>query len=147
MVSTFGSLAASPLPRGTLFMAAKVIIPTAEPLIARLDDLRVGGSGPFDQSTMVEKRADTATFVVQYCRVEIHPSAGRHGIADEDILHAIEHSMVVEDLGEDPDRWLVIGPNRSANLLEVIVLITDEGDELIIHAMPLRAVYRKLLGP
>jgi mRNA-degrading endonuclease toxin of MazEF toxin-antitoxin module len=43
--------------------------------------------------------------------------------------------------------WLVIGPDRAANLLEVIVLITAEGDELIIHAMPLRATYRKLLDP
>ncbi len=77
--------------------------------------------------------------------MEIQPSARRHGNADDDILHAIEHSRVVEDLGEDPDRWLVIGPDRAANLLEVIVLITAEGDELIIHAMPLRAVYRKLL--
>jgi len=55
--------------------------------------------------------------------------------------------MVVDDLGEDPDRWLVIGPDRAANLLETIVLITTEGDELIIHAMPLRAAYRELLGP
>ncbi len=30
---------------------------------------------------------------------------------------------------------------------EVIVLITSEGDEMIIHAMPLRAAYRKLLDP
>jgi hypothetical protein len=44
-----------------------------------------------------------------------------------------------------PDRWLVIGPDRSTNLLELVVLATAEGDELIIHAMPLRAVYRKLL--
>jgi hypothetical protein len=56
------------------------------------------------------------------------------------MLHAIDH-----DLGEDPDRWLVIGPDRSTNLLELVVLATAEGDELIIHAMPLRAVYRKLL--
>jgi hypothetical protein len=77
--------------------------------------------------------------------VEIHPSARRHGIADVDMLHAIEHSMVVEDLGEDPDRWLVIGPDRAANLLELVVLITTEGDEMIIHAMPLRAPYRRLL--
>jgi hypothetical protein len=69
------------------------------------------------------------------------------GIADDDILHAIEHSMVVDDLGEDPDRWLVIGPDRAANLLEIVVLITAEGDELIIHAMPLRPVCRNLLGP
>lgn len=55
--------------------------------------------------------------------------------------------MVVDDLGEDPDRWLVIGPDRAANLLEIIVLVGAEGDHLIIHAMPLRAVYRKLLDP
>jgi len=77
----------------------------------------------------------------------MHPSARRHGIADDDILHAIEHSMLVDDYGEDPDRWLVIGPDRAANLLEVIVLVTGEGDELIIHAMPLRALCRKLLDP
>lgn len=77
--------------------------------------------------------------------MEIHSSAHRHGIADDDILHAIEHSLVIDDQGEDPDRWLVIGPDRAANLLEVIVLVTAEGDEVIIHAMPLRAVYRKLL--
>ena len=79
--------------------------------------------------------------------MEIHPSARRHGIAHDDILHAIENSMFVDDLGEDPDRWLVIGPDHAANLLEVIVLITGEGDELIIHAITLRAVYRKLLDP
>ena len=55
--------------------------------------------------------------------------------------------MVVDDLGEDPDRWIVIGPDSAARLLEVIVLVTAEGDELIIHAMPLRAIYRKLLNP
>ena len=79
--------------------------------------------------------------------MEIHPSARRHGIADDVILHAIEHSMVVDDLGDDPDRWLIIGPDRAANLLEVIVLITAEGDELIIHAMPVRTIYRRLLDP
>ena len=79
--------------------------------------------------------------------MEIHPSARRHGITDEDMLHAIEHSMVVDDLGEDPDRWLVIGPDRAANLLELVVVVTTEGDELIIHAMPLRPIYKKLLDP
>ena len=77
--------------------------------------------------------------------MEIHPSARRHGIVDDDMLHAVEHLLLVDELGEDPDRWLVIGPDRASNLLEVIVLVTVEGDELIIHAMPLRAVYRRLL--
>ena len=79
--------------------------------------------------------------------MEIHACARRHGIAADDILHAIEHSIVVDDLGEDPDRWLVIGPDRAANFLEIVGLVTAEGDELIIHAMPLRPVYRKLLDP
>ena len=54
-------------------------------------------------------------------------------------------AIVVDDIGEDPDRWLLIGPDRAANLLEIVILVTAEGDELIIHAMPLRAAYRKLL--
>jgi len=53
--------------------------------------------------------------------------------------------MSSNDLGEDRDRWLVIGPGRATNLIEVIVLVTAKGDEVTIHAMSLRAVYRKLL--
>ncbi|MGB3412906.1 MAG: hypothetical protein WBA45_17140 [Microthrixaceae bacterium] len=79
--------------------------------------------------------------------MEVHPSARKHSIADDDILHAVEYSMVADDIGEGPDRWLVIGPDRAAHLLEIIVVVSAEGDELIIHAMPLRATYRKLLNP
>lgn len=61
------------------------------------------------------------------------------------MLHAVDNAMAVDDLGEDPDRWLVVGPDRTANLLEVILLRSEEGTEMIIHAMPLRAVYRRLL--
>jgi hypothetical protein len=59
--------------------------------------------------------------------VEIHDSAHRHDVAEEDMLHAVEHSLVVDDLGEDPDRWLVLGPDTAGNLLELIVLISTEG--------------------
>jgi hypothetical protein len=79
--------------------------------------------------------------------VEIHSAARRHGIADDDMLHAVEHALAVEDLGDDPDRWLVIGPDRAANLLEVVVLVTVEGVEMIIHAMAIRPAYRRLLDP
>lgn len=79
--------------------------------------------------------------------MEIHESARRHGISDKDIRHAVENAMVVDDIGEDPDRWLVIGPDSAGNLLEAVVLIISDGSELIIHAMPLRPVYRRLLDP
>ncbi|GAC1384624.1 MAG: hypothetical protein NVSMB4_12190 [Acidimicrobiales bacterium] len=38
-------------------------------------------------------------FVVQYCRRQIHPSARRHGIADEDIRHAIEYAITKRSYG------------------------------------------------
>ncbi len=78
--------------------------------------------------------------------MEIHVSALKHGVADEDILHATDHALAIEDAGEDPDRWLVIGPDRSGNLLEVVVLTTVEKTDLAIHAMPMRAKFRRLLG-
>ena len=59
----------------------------------------------------------------------------------------IAHRLVIDDLGEAPDRWLVIGPDRAGNLLEIVVLISSDGDEFVIHAMPMRPKYRKLLEP
>jgi hypothetical protein len=80
-------------------------------------------------------------------QVEIHDSARKHSVADEDILHAIDHALAIEDAGEDPDRWLLIGPDTAGNLLEVVVMITAEGDQLAIHAMPMRDKYHRLLQP
>jgi hypothetical protein len=77
--------------------------------------------------------------------VEIDDSARKHGVADEDIVHAVDHALAIEDAGEEPDRWLLIGPDRAGNLLEVVVLATIEGDQLVIHAMPMRPKYRRLL--
>ena len=55
-------------------------------------------------------------------------------------------SLAIEDVGEDPGRWLVIGPDRAGNLLELVVLVDQRG-EIVIHAMALRPKYRKLLEP
>lgn len=78
--------------------------------------------------------------------MDIHESARKHGVDDDDIQHAIDHALLIEDAGEDPDRWLVIGPDRAGNLLEVVVL-TAPNIQLAIHAMAMRPKYRRLLGP
>jgi hypothetical protein len=65
----------------------------------------------------------------------------------EAIRHAIDHALATEDAGEDPDRWLVIGPERAGNLLEVVVLVTIEGAQVAIHAMRMRAKFRRLIEP
>ena len=75
----------------------------------------------------------------------VHTSARRHGVPDVAMHHAVDHALTVEDIGEDPDRWLVIGPDPAGNLLELVVLVTGGGTPMIIHAMPMRDTYRRLL--
>ena len=79
--------------------------------------------------------------------MEVHRSARRHGVADQDIRHAIEHPVVVADIDPDadPPKLLAIGPDRAGNLLEVVVLMLAGDKLLVIHAMPLRRKYRGLL--
>lgn len=38
----------------------------------------------------------------------------------------------------------MLGPDRAGNLLEIVVLVIVEGDEIAIHAMAMRAKYRRL---
>jgi hypothetical protein len=80
--------------------------------------------------------------------VEIHRAARRHGIADQDILHAVEHALVgyaLEEGEDEPRRTLLLGPDRAGNLLEVVVLELDDGLRLAIHAMRMRPGYTDLL--
>jgi hypothetical protein len=41
---------------------------------------------------------------------------------------------------------LYLGPSRTADLLEVVTIVRADGSELAIHAMRMRARYRRLLG-
>jgi hypothetical protein len=75
--------------------------------------------------------------------VEVHPSARKHGIADDDIEHATTHAAAIED--QDDDTRLYLGPSRGAVLLEVVTIVRDDGSELAIHAMKMRAKYQRLL--
>jgi len=79
--------------------------------------------------------------------VEINKSARKHGVSDDDVLHAIDQMVVEYELGDDdpPRRWLVLGPNRPGLMLELIVLVFDDGGEMVIHAMPMRSKYEELL--
>jgi hypothetical protein len=75
--------------------------------------------------------------------LEIHPSARKHGIADEDIEHAVANAMSIDD--QEDDTRLYLGPARSADLLEVVTIVRDDGSQLAIHAMKMRPKYRRLL--
>jgi hypothetical protein len=75
--------------------------------------------------------------------VEIFSSARRHGIADDDIRHAVEHALAAGE--QDDGKVLYLGPDRTASLLEVVSVIRDDGAEVVIHAMRMRAKYEPFL--
>ena len=79
--------------------------------------------------------------------VEIHPTAYNHQVAESDILHALHHALAVVDLepDADPPKVLAIGPDSAGNLLEIIWIELAEAVELVIHAMPLRPAFYRLL--
>lgn len=81
-------------------------------------------------------------FVLQFFGGD--PSVGAQArIADEDIEHAMRHALAIDD--QDDDTRLYLGPARSADLLEVVTVVRDDGSELAIHAMKMRPKYRRLL--
>lgn len=79
--------------------------------------------------------------------MEIHRSAGKHGVTDDDIVHAVEHEIVSIDLDPDadPPKVLVIGADPAGNLLEIIVLVLEQERLIAIHAMRLRRQFYELL--
>jgi hypothetical protein len=81
--------------------------------------------------------------------VEIASSARRHQqkerFDDADIEHVVEHALYVGEDGEEPDLVLYLGPDRAGRLLEVVVVERDDGSEVAIHAMKMRARYEPLL--
>jgi hypothetical protein len=70
----------------------------------------------------------------------IAPSARKHGVSDETILHAFNNPVRTEDL--DEGLVMLVGTDHAGNLVEVGVVTSDEGP-VIVHAMPARPKYRR----
>ncbi|HEV2372672.1 MAG TPA: CopG family transcriptional regulator [Streptosporangiaceae bacterium] len=49
-------------------------------------------------------------------------SALRHGIPGEDIRHAIDNTVAVDEVAGDPVHWLVLDQDRAGNLLALVVM-------------------------
>jgi len=61
-------------------------------------------------------------------------TARKHGVTDNDMLHAYRNPIRVFSLN---DLVMLIGADATVNLLEIGVA-TGEGVEFIVHAMPAR---------
>ncbi len=77
--------------------------------------------------------------------MEVHRSARKHGLSDDDITQASGHYLMAYPIDDEPARELRLGFDTAGRLLEIVVLLLDDGSELVIHAMKARPQYFDLL--
>ena len=75
--------------------------------------------------------------------MRIGAPARKHGIADDDMLHAVRAAM--RHVVMDDELTMLIGPARDGALLELGVLDIDGEDPVPIHAMALRPTFYRFL--
>jgi hypothetical protein len=68
--------------------------------------------------------------------VRIAQTARKHGITDDDMLHAVRNPIAQWHL--DDDFTMRVGPAHNGDLLEVGILGMDTDDPVIVHAMRAR---------
>ena len=74
-------------------------------------------------------------------RIEIRPSARRHGIRDDRIRYVVEHCVLPLDNPGWPGQTPYLAPNQYGNPLEVVSVTDDDGVIWAVHAMKLRPAY------
>jgi hypothetical protein len=75
--------------------------------------------------------------------VRIGAPARKHGITDDDMLHAVRTAM--RRVVMDDELTMLIGPAHDGSLLEIGVLGIDGEDPVLIHAMALRPTFYRFL--
>jgi hypothetical protein len=70
--------------------------------------------------------------------------ARKHGISDDDMMHAVR--TATRKIEMDEDLTMLVGPARDGTLLEIGVLDWRGEDPVIIHAMGLRPKFYPLIG-
>jgi uncharacterized DUF497 family protein len=77
--------------------------------------------------------------------MQIRESARKHGVSDTDIEHAWTNALrLVEFEYDGEDRLLVIGPDTTGRLLELVAVPAADPDR-IIHADVLRPKFYDFL--
>ena len=78
--------------------------------------------------------------------IEFNEAAFRHGIKKEDILNALKTKIYAVAIEEFPEKYLVVGFDRSGNPLELMYNPVDDDIIYVFHAMKLRNSFIKMLG-
>ena len=70
--------------------------------------------------------------------VIILDSARKHGVSDEDIIHALTHAIERIVIDGEENKYLYLGFNTALNQLELITIEIVEERIIVIHAMKAR---------
>ena len=77
--------------------------------------------------------------------IKFVPSAFKHGLTENNIRHAILNWKYDDIFENDPDKYLLIGFDSNANLLEIMYNVIDEQNLKVFHAMKCRDAFLSLL--
>jgi uncharacterized DUF497 family protein len=83
--------------------------------------------------------------------VKFNQSAFKHGVTEADICMAFDTSRYDERLDESDEyedldgKYLLIGFDRNANLLEILYNVIDEDTVNVFHAMKCRNIFLPLI--
>lgn len=76
--------------------------------------------------------------------IGVKRSAFKHNVPLDDSMYVVEHYMRKSPLQEDPPKELLLGFIQHGVALEVILLY-DDGRWWLIHSMPVRKKYHRML--
>jgi hypothetical protein len=71
--------------------------------------------------------------------VDVEPAARKHGVTDDDMLHALRHHWRAFET-DDAQVTMFIGPSRAGEPLEIGVIADDDG-VAVVHAMAARGKF------
>jgi hypothetical protein len=72
-------------------------------------------------------------------------SAFRHGVGEASIRRVLAYPQYEAPLGDDEDKYIVLGFDIAGNLLEILYNRVDEDTINVFHAMKCRKTYFSLL--
>ena len=80
-----------------------------------------------------------------YAEIKFNRAAFKHGVTVADVLRVFE-TFIYEDPIEDADnKYLALGFDTRANLIEVMYNRINEDSINVFHAMPCRKAFREMI--
>ena len=77
--------------------------------------------------------------------MKILDSAFKHGIPEQDIAYVYEFAVNSLVLQVKPEKIMLFGFDTIGRGLEVGYIVSDQGEDIVIHAMKIRSVYKMYL--